>query len=297
MQDGDQVLVSPILPYNERAAWELSGIGREPPKRVEVLTVISGNPLVSIVTPSFNQVKFLEETLQSVELQDYRPIHQVVIDGGSNDGTVDLLKDWAARDYGPGYAFEWISESDRGLNIQAGTVSLGGGLSMPSGVLTAGSGTINGTLNVLGSLNAPNKNFKIDDPVDPANKYLYHSSIESSEMMNLYSGTVALDKRGGAWVQLPDWFEALNKDFRYQLTAIGAPGPNLYIAKEISGNRFKIAGGKAGMKVSWQVTGVRHDEWANAHRMQVEVEKTGKERGTYLHPELFPEKTALAQKQ
>jgi hypothetical protein len=51
------------------------------------------------------------------------------------------------------------------------------------------------------------------------------------------------------------------------------------------------------MKVSWQVTGVRHDEWANAHRMQVEVEKTGKERGTYLYPELFPEKTAIAHKQ
>jgi hypothetical protein len=33
----------------------------------------------------------------------------------------------------------------------------------------------------------------------------------------------------------PDWFSALNKDFRYQLTAIGAPGPNLYIAEEISG--------------------------------------------------------------
>ena len=76
--------------------------------------MISSNPLVSVITPSFNQAKFLEETLQSVELQDYRPIHQVVIDGGSNDGTVDLLKDWATRDHDPGYAFEWISEADRG---------------------------------------------------------------------------------------------------------------------------------------------------------------------------------------
>ena len=89
----------------------------------------------------------------------------------------------------------------------------------------------------------------------------------------------------------PNYFEALNQDFRYQLTAIGAPGPNLYIAKEISGNRFRIAGGKPGMKVSWQVTGVRHDEWANAHRTQVEVDKTTKaERGTYFASGAVPGK-------
>ncbi len=70
--------------------------------------------LVSIVTPSFNQLKFLEETLRSVELQNYRPIHQIVIDGGSNDGTVELLQRWEKQDHGPGYSFEWISERDRG---------------------------------------------------------------------------------------------------------------------------------------------------------------------------------------
>ena len=45
---------------------------------------------------------------------------------------------------------------------------------------------------------------------------------------------LALDDKGEAEIDLPDWFGALNKDFRYQLTAIGAPGPNLYIAEEIS---------------------------------------------------------------
>ena len=198
---------------------------------------------------------------------------------------------------------------NNGFNVNGGSVFLNNsgtqltvaGNTNLSGLTVNGNSQFNAnaqftSLSVSGSFSAPNKQFKIDDPIDPANKYLYHSSIESSEMMNLYSGTVALDKRGNAWVQLPDWFEALNKDFRYQLTAIGAPGPNLYVAKEISDNRFKIAGGKPGMKVSWQVTGVRHDAWADAHRMQVEVDKTGKERGTYLHPELFPEKTALAQK-
>ncbi|MBZ5545107.1 MAG: hypothetical protein LAO07_15730, partial [Acidobacteriia bacterium] len=87
-------------------------------------------------------------------------------------------------------------------------------------------------------------------------------------------------------VELPAWFEALNRDFRYQLTPIGAPAPNLYVAEEVKGNRFKIAGGNPGLKVSWQVTGVRQDAWANAHRIRVEVEKPAAERGFYLHPEL-----------
>jgi hypothetical protein len=84
---------------------------------------------------------------------------------------------------------------------------------------------------------------------------------------------------------MPDWFDALNRDFPYQLTPIGAPGPNLYIAEEISGNRFKIAGGKPGSKVSWQITGIREDAYANAHRVQVEEEKPANERGHYLYPE------------
>lgn len=76
--------------------------------------LMKSNPLVSIVTPSFNQAHFLKETLRSVELQHYRPIHQIVVDGGSADGSVELLKRWSAADHGPGYSVEWISERDRG---------------------------------------------------------------------------------------------------------------------------------------------------------------------------------------
>ena len=123
-------------------------------------------------------------------------------------------------------------------------------------------------------------------------------------MKNVYDGVVVLDRKGKAEIELPNWFGALNKDFRYQLTAIGSPGPNLYIAEKISeattsnygsksssnnnnNSRFKIAGGTSGMKVSWQVTGIRKDSWANANRIQVEEEKPDKERGYYLHPELY----------
>ena len=57
--------------------------------------------------------------------------------------------------------------------------------------------------------------------LDPANKYLYHSFVESPDMMNVYNGNVVTDKRGMATVVLPEYFEALNSDFRYQLTVIG----------------------------------------------------------------------------
>src|SRR5262249_1647476 len=126
------------------------------------------------------------------------------------------------------------------------------------------------------------KNFQIDHPLDPANKTLTHSCIESSEMLNLYRGNVVLDGFGEAVVEMPDWFEALNRDFSYQLTAIGAPAPGLYVSQEPAAGRFGIAGGSAGMKVSWQVSGVRHDAYAVAHPLEV-VQDKGARRGTYLN--------------
>jgi hypothetical protein len=148
-------------------------------------------------------------------------------------------------------------------------------------------GYFNGNVRVVGTLAKGGGSFEIDHPLDPANKYLYHSFVESPDMMNIYNGNATLDANGEAWVQMPDWFEALNKDFRYQLTAIGAPGPNLYVAEKIQGNRFKIAGGKAGMEVSWQVTGVRHDPYAEQYRIPVEKAKSPSEQGKYLYPELY----------
>ena len=141
------------------------------------------------------------------------------------------------------------------------------------------------TLEVAGFIYKYGGGFKIDHPTDPANKYLYHSFVESPDMTNFYNGNVTLDAKSEALVQLPDWFGALNGDFRYQLTAIGAPGPNLYVAQKVSNNRFRIAGGTPGMEVSWQVTGIRQDAYAKAHRIPVEQEKPVAERGKYLHPE------------
>jgi hypothetical protein len=125
---------------------------------------------------------------------------------------------------------------------------------------------------------------QVDDPLDPANKVLNQSLVQSPDMTTVINGNVTLDGGGEATVPLPAWFEAANGDFRYILTAVGAPGPDLYIAQELSGNQFKIAGGRAGAKVSWQVTGVRHDPYAAAHPIQPEQAKPAAEQGKYLYP-------------
>jgi hypothetical protein len=155
------------------------------------------------------------------------------------------------------------------------------------GVSSSGyAGYFFGKVHVAGTLSKSAGSFKIDHPLNPANQYLYHSFVESPDMMNIYNGNVALDSKGEAVIALPDWFGALNKDFRYQLTCIGGFA-QVYVAEKVKNNRFKIAGGTAGLEVSWQVTGIRQDAYANAHRIPVEEMKTDKERGYYLHPDLF----------
>ncbi len=68
-------------------------------------------------------------------------------------------------------------------------------------------------------------------------------------MLNLYNGNVVLDENGESRVQLPDYFEALNQDFRYQLTAMGSVTEPLHRRRSINDNRFKIAGGAPGLTV------------------------------------------------
>jgi hypothetical protein len=105
-------------------------------------------------------------------------------------------------------------------------------------------------------------------------------------MKDIYDGVAVLDATGKVTVQLPDWFQALNSDFRYQLTCVGGYAP-IYVASEVNNNQFEIAGGTPGLKVSWQVTGVRQDKFAQANRLQVEPEKKLTEKGRYLHPEFY----------
>jgi hypothetical protein len=153
----------------------------------------------------------------------------------------------------------------------------------------ARAGLFQGSVLVQGSFEvvSGNKNFKIDHPLDPKTRYLSHTCVESSEMKNVYDGVAQLDEDGAASVDLPEWFEALNGDFRYQLTAVGGAAPNLHVAEEISENRFTIAGGEEGMNVCWQVTGSREDAWAAANPFEVEQMKSEEDRGRYLQPDLY----------
>lgn len=143
-----------------------------------------------------------------------------------------------------------------------------------------------GNLSIKGNISKGGGSFKIDHPLDPANKYLYHSFVESPDMMNIYNGNVVTDARGRATITLPDYFEALNRDFRYQLTVVGQFAQAIVLHK-VQSNHFTIKTNKPGVEVSWQITGVRQDAWANAHRIPNEVDKPASERGTYLHPELY----------
>jgi hypothetical protein len=149
-----------------------------------------------------------------------------------------------------------------------------------------GNGFFAGNLQVNGTVSKGGGSFKIDDPLDPENKTLSHSFVESPDMMNVYNGNAITDAHGLATIDLPDYFEALNRDFRYQLTVMGRFAQAI-VAEKVHANRFVIKTSKPGVEVSWQVTGIRQDAYANAHRIPVEEVKPPEQQGHYLHPQLF----------
>ncbi len=173
-----------------------------------------------------------------------------------------------------------------------------GGLSVDGLVIMNDVLQVNDNASIVGNLSVSGivkqgGSFRIDHPLDPGNKYLYHSFVESPDMMNIYNGNVTTDERGYATVELPNWFEALNRDFRYQLTVIGTFAQAI-VAEKVRDNRFVIRTDRPNVEVSWQVTGIRQDPWANANRIPVEVPKPDGERGTYRYPETYGQSAARA---
>ncbi len=179
-------------------------------------------------------------------------------------------------------------EFELGIQSQIGPLRLNANSGL---VQVGGPGTAD--LFVTGVIAKGGGSFKIDHPLDPENKYLYHSFVESPDMKNVYDGVVTLDRAGRAVVELPEYFEALNRDYRYQLTCVGGFAP-VYVASKVSGNRFVIAGGMQGLEVSWQVTGIRKDAFAERNRIPTSVDKPASERGRYLHPEAFGKSSAMS---
>ncbi len=143
---------------------------------------------------------------------------------------------------------------------------------------TTGQVVVSGDFTALGV-----KAFTMDHPLDPVNKTLMHAAIESNEVLNAYSGNVVTDASGKATVKLPDYFEAINKDFRYQLTVIGSFAQAI-INKEVSNNQFEIATNQPNVKVSWEVKGVRNDAHMQKTPFVAEKMKPVAQRGKYLDP-------------
>ena len=177
------------------------------------------------------------------------------------------------------------ANSTSGAGVDARSSS---GTALAATSTTGYAGVFNGKVQVNGNFNVSGgtKNFVIDHPLDPENRVLVHAAVESSEVLNIYSGNVTTDAEGRAVVRLPDWFEAENADFRYQLTVIGRFAQAI-VEKEIDNNRLAIRTNLAMVKVSWQVTARRNDAWMKAHPFVAEQDKPAAERGFYLAPEAF----------
>jgi hypothetical protein len=202
------------------------------------------------------------------------------------------------------YANSGLSVNSTNESTFGGGISANGGIGAGGSIHASGDLSANGTINagpgesgvggnfhVTGNLSKGGGSFLIDHPLDPKNKVLRHSFVESPEMRNIYEGTVLMGENGEAVVELPKYFEALNKDYRYQLTPIGDYA-QLFIKKKVKDNKFVIAGGKPGLEVCWMVTGTRQDAYALKHPIVVEEEKgtgTAKnyEKGKYIYPEGF----------
>ena len=148
-------------------------------------------------------------------------------------------------------------------------------------------GYFSGPVQIYGTLTATGtKNFRIDHPLDPLNRELWHASVESNEVLNVYCGNIVTNLNGEATVEFPDWFESVNTDFRYQLTVIGTFAQAI-ISRKIENNRFVIGTDKPGVEVSWQVTARRNDVGMRLRPFSAERNKPSEERGSYLDPEAW----------
>ena len=182
-----------------------------------------------------------------------------------------------------------LGSSDTGHNfgVFGQTFSANGyGVWSSGNAYVTGNLGVRGDLDVLGAITASTKDFRIDHPLDPAQRFLSHSCVESDERRTVYDGVVTTDASGAATVNLPAWFGALNRDVRYQLTVIGR-WSEAWVSAEVKDNTFAIATKVPDTKVCWQLTGIRQDPYAKAHPLTVEAAKTGTERGRYLHPEVY----------
>jgi hypothetical protein len=250
------------------------------------VTSFAGNVGIGTTTPD------TQYALQAVSGGDT----QIGLTGGPATGGAIPPRTWSIQSSGVNSTpaslngtFQIIDRTGNASRLLIDTTgNVGIGTSTPSQKLT-----VAGNMNVTGSISKGGGSFKIDHPLDPENKYLYHSFVESPDMMNIYNGVATTDDRGLAVVELPEYFEALNRDFRYQLTVVDDSENDFILAKVYrkigvdAPLQFTIRTSVPNVEVSWQVTGIRKDAWAEKNRIPNSVDKVGAEKGRYLHPEAF----------
>ncbi len=189
-----------------------------------------------------------------------------------------------------GGRFETDSINGRGVY---GYASATGATDTPYGVRGQASTTTLGyAVYAVGDLGASGvKPFRIDHPLDPANKYLLHYSSESPFPQNFYNGNVTTDSEGYAWVELPEYFAEINTNFKYILTVVDDMDSEAFvqakISKKIKDNRFQIRTSAPNVEVSWEVKADRNDQRVRYNRPTDVREKSGPEKGKYQHPEYY----------
>jgi hypothetical protein len=170
------------------------------------------------------------------------------------------------------------SATGAGTNLGVYGYATGGALNL--------AGYFDGDILVSGNITKSASTLAIDHPTDPDNEFLQQAEVVSDNLKAVYDGIVTLGADGAAIVQLPDYIESFCGDFRYQLTCVGGYAP-VYVSSKIEGSKFAIAGGTSGLEVSWQITGLRKDKYAQANPLEVEKKKSPSEQGKYMHPQLY----------
>jgi hypothetical protein len=209
------------------------------------------------------------------------PPRALIAEVTSNEDNIQVLRAQYTQNITTTNAYAVVGFMDRGGATPAANLAVG----------VLGENPQNGAgdyaIYALGRFAATGpKAFLIDHPLRPAEAFLAHFSMEGPEPYNIYRGSVVTDDEGKAVVRLPDYFEAANKDFHYQLTTVG-PNTQAWIIQKIQNNTFIIGTNQPRVEVFWTVTAVRNDPYARHFMLPAEIEKQGDMRGRYLLPELY----------
>jgi hypothetical protein len=175
-----------------------------------------------------------------------------------------------------------------GANANGNNGILGASDAAVKGNASSGdAGYFSGNVHVSGSVNKAACSFLIDHPLDPENKWLRHTCMESPEPLVVYRGRARLDGGGQSVVEMPKYFVALTKEDQASIHLTPVGRPFMTGAEWNPGFRSLTVYGEAGREVFWEVLAERDDPVIHQLAQPVEEDKVPEERGYYLHPKAF----------